>query len=368
VLCVLQQATRLTFLELAFVTAAALQHLSSLTKLQHLSISALRVAEGWAAADCPGLHELKALTSLKLSSLRARFDLPASVSQLTALQQLEVQTATPTALNRLQALTGLTQLCVGEVAGLSPESPPLKLPGLQHLELGGEGYVRAPMPESFLSSCTQVHVLNLQAFTLKGPSSLAASTALQHLKLHDCRVTAVDGATDPASWQQVFSGPGRLPHLTSLHLTGEEPAMQRADINQTVACCSNLAAFALTRLSSRFAPALARLTGLTDLQLHYSNDKQCRALVQLTGLKQLKVASPHRVSAVGLRQLAALQQLTSLWLGYFSCSQLDSQLDTVAQHLVEDTVPLYSVYAIIIQVCVDPAFPGMIALVFGFEQ
>jgi len=57
--------TRLTLLDLQFITAAVLQHLGSLTKLQHLSISA---APGWGAAGCPGLQELKALTSLKLAS------------------------------------------------------------------------------------------------------------------------------------------------------------------------------------------------------------------------------------------------------------------------------------------------------------
>jgi len=240
----LQHMTQLTSVDLQGVKAAALQHLGSLTKLQHLSISDadnfdwLSGMNDWAAAGCPGLQKLKALTSLVLSSLSLD-DLPASVRQLTALQQLDVPAVKPTALNQLQVLTGLTQLCVRAVTGLSPESPPLRLPGLQHLELEIDDGC-APIPMSFLASCTQLQLLKLQAFNLQGPGSLVASTMLQHLELVSCTIAAADGAADPASWQQVFPGPGQLPHLTSLRLFFEEPALQQADIEGVVACCSNL--------------------------------------------------------------------------------------------------------------------------------
>jgi len=82
---------QLTSLDLRFVASAALQHLSSLTKLQHFSVDD---AYGWATAGCPGLQELTALTSLEVVS-SYQFHLPASASQLTALKQLEVCRATP---------------------------------------------------------------------------------------------------------------------------------------------------------------------------------------------------------------------------------------------------------------------------------
>jgi len=55
----LQQSAQLTYLELQGVPSAVLEHLSSHTKLQHLTICA---DKSWAAAGCPGLQELKALT------------------------------------------------------------------------------------------------------------------------------------------------------------------------------------------------------------------------------------------------------------------------------------------------------------------
>jgi len=334
----LQQMTRLTSLELQFVAAAALQHLGSLTKLQYLSIS---------VAGCPELQDLQlpeALTSLKL--LSALDDLPPSISQLRALQQLEVETATPTALDRVQVLTSLTQLCVEELAGLSPESPPLKLPGLQHLELVGRG-VDITMPMSFLVGCTQLQYLRLHGFNLQGPGSLVASTMLQHLELDNCIITAADGAADSVPWQHIFPAQGQLPHLTSLKVLSNQPPLQQADIEAVVACCSNLQALRCNTLPSSFPPELAHLPGLTSLQLQCANDEECSAMVQLTGLKQLKVTDPCHVSAVGLRQLAALQQLTSLGLGWF----YHSSLFILAHHLMEDNLPDYP-YAIINKVCV----------------
>jgi len=181
----LQQLTKLTALQLEDVTAAALEHLGSLTKLQHLSVTA---AEDWAAAGCPGLQELKALKSLKLHT---GSNIPASVSQLTVLQQLDVSAATLTALNGLQVLPGLTQLCVHSVTGFSNASPPLELPGLQHLELYGRG---GQMPVSLLSKCTQLQVLSLHYFATRSNALLALPglTSLQLFGAADeqCRMLA----------------------------------------------------------------------------------------------------------------------------------------------------------------------------------
>jgi len=92
----LQQLTKLTGLNLCSVSSEGLQHLGSLSKLQHFRISG---ALQWAAANCPGLQQLTGLTSLRLGYLAQ--GLPSVVSYLTALQQLEVSEASPTELNGL---------------------------------------------------------------------------------------------------------------------------------------------------------------------------------------------------------------------------------------------------------------------------
>jgi len=304
----LQHLTKLTGLKLQDFSAAALEHLSSLTKLQNLSASD---AEGWAAVSCPGLGELKALTKLYLCLYVE--DIPAGVGRLTALQELCVKNAALTSLISLQALTGLTQLHVGAVEGLPLDTPPLQLPRLQHLELFG---LFTSMPVSILAGCTQLKVLELWGFNFSCPGSLVASTMLQHLVLDGCGLSAADGvAGGPVSWQQVLPSPGRLPHLSSLQLSSMQPDLQLVDMECVVACCSSLQALHLATLRDSFVSALAQLSGLTRLKLWEAGDEQCGALAQLTGLRELTVDDPRDISAAGLRQLAALEQLTSLGFG-----------------------------------------------------
>jgi len=280
----LQQATRLTYLDLKNFRTAALQHLSSLTKLQHLSIGH---ADRWAAAGCPGLQELKALTSLKLDTEK---DIPASTSQLTALQQLEVANASPSAINGLQVLTALTQLKVRRKpyggAGAT-RSLRLQLTGLQHLELGINGR-QEDVPLSVVASCKQLRVLSLLNCSLTGPGSLVASTTLQHLELNRCRVAA-----RPATWRRVFPGPGQLPHLTSLQLPGIH-ALEVSDVERIVAACgSSLQKLHIDTLQGTFVPVLAGLPALTSLELSYHgmSYETYGFLKQLTGVKEVTVKS-----------------------------------------------------------------------------
>jgi len=338
----LQKLTNLTALRLDSDGPAALEHLGSLTRLQDLSLS---VTDDWAAAGCPGLQELTALTRLELS--HGFDDIPPSVGQLTALQQLKAPRATLTAISRLLLLTGLTQLRVGNLYLVCSFSPPLQLPGLQHLEVvdGLNGI----MPMSFLGICTQLQVLKLCNINLS-PGSLVASSMLQHLELCFCRVSAADGAADPVSWQQVFPGPGRLPHLTFLRLMSVQPDLQHADMECVAACCSSLRVLHLDTLQDSFASPLTRLPGLASLILLSVRDQQCSSLAQLTGLRELRVEDASEVFAAGLQQLAALEQLTSLGL-----HELGWSSDVLREHM-SDRLPgpfsnMTYQYAITNQVC-----------------
>jgi len=331
----LQQLTNVTGLELGYFAAEALQHLSSLTKLQHLSTHS---PYAWAAADYPGLQELQGLTSLELKDFlwsfsRQRF--PACVSHLPALQQLEVSWATFPELNALTTLTTLTKL---HVANLIRTSTPLRLPALQHLDL--EGSIDDPLYKqrlhpSHLASCTQLRCLSLCSFCLTGPGSLVAGSMLQHLGLCDCSLSSEeDGPAAMSPWELLFPCPGRLPHLTALVLQNGSTELQQADIERLVVCCSGLQELELesdgAQPISIGMSALLPLHHLTKLHLSTVTDEQCSSLVQLTGLRELRAFYPSHLSAMGLRHLASLEQLTSLG---FVCGSSNEEVNSVMQAL-----------------------------------
>jgi len=338
----LQHLTKLTALHLLNGTAEALQHLGSLTKLQHLEIN---IPQDWDAAGCPGLQELQALTRLELYHVG---EVPSSISQLTALQQLELGGGTPTSLNRLHALTGLTRLWLRMLSDLTPHSPPLQLTGLQHLTLKS-GLSVAAMPVSFLARCLQLRVLELVHCGLWGPGSLAANPLLQHLEIRRCHTTTADG---PGTWQQVFPGPGQLPHLTSLRAMQLRTTLTASDIQAVVACCSSLQVLQCDTFPDSAVCALAPLSGLTSLYLRHVDDELCCSLAQLTGLRELRVGCPEEgLSAVGLQSLTALEQLTSL--GFWDGPRRTS-FSPVPWEEFSDTLPGW-LHAIVNQVCVTRA-------------
>jgi len=242
--------------------------------------------------------------------------------------------------NGLQVLTGLTQLRVKWLTGVSSESA-LQLPGLQHLEMHPKYSVRTSMP--LLSSCTQLRVLALhrQRITVLGPGCLVASTMLQRLELVHCEFRGAGGATDSFRWQHVFQGPGQLPHLTSLKFKAvphSQQGQQQADVELMVKCCSSLRQLHIKDLPDSCAPALARLSGLTSLHLCCFWSREARALARLTGLRELRITRAARPGtlAAGLRHLSGLEHLTSLGFG---CELQHGDIGEELSQLVSDRLP-----------------------------
>jgi len=326
----LQRLTRLTGLDIRCVDVQALQQLS-LTKLQHLNIEC---GDSWAAAGYPGLQELKGLTCLGLKCFPYSF--PATVSQFTALQQLEVSAATTSQLNDLTALSALTNLCVLQ---LSLEPTPLRLSALQHLELGNGGLLVQPvLPGSYLANCTQLRRLLLGGYYLTGPGSHVASSMLQQLDIQRCSLSSPDGTAGLSAWELLFPAPGQLPHLTSCKLHQVEPKPHPADVERLVACCSSLQLLQLdglqdSELGDSGVSALTRLPYLTTLIVSTVDDQQCSSLAQLTGLRQLKVHDPQGLSPVGLRHLARIEQFTRLG---FLCSFDPQKVSTMLEEQLSD--------------------------------
>jgi hypothetical protein len=297
----LQQLTSLTSLELKRATAAAFRHVTALSKLQQLKVAG---AVDWAAAGCPGLEGLQALTSLQLQN--AFTDMPASISQLTALQQLDVSVAQYASLLQLHALASLTQLRVKLVAGTTSASAPLPLPALKHLELLTRAGNRMPM--TLLSGCEELQDVSLSRFTIKGPGPLVVSSNLQRLVLDQCSMQAAPAAAGQprvSAWQQVFAADLQLPHLTALQLPEAQPALQSADLGLLMGCCPNLRVLNVHAWLYRPVTTLLQLQHLTNLTLGYLHDDLCSTLAQLTELLQLKLNDSRAVTVVGWRQLAA---------------------------------------------------------------
>jgi len=312
----LQQLPRLTALELTPVSDKGLQHLALLTKLQHLSIKA--PGYGFTTRH-PDLPQLKALTSLQCDHI------PANVSELTALQQLRIRTATTDQLRALQVLPGLTSIQV-ERYGLCGDSAPLQLPALQHLELHVHPVSIDP-PVPCLPCSTQLRVLSLHGFTFDHrhqlPGSIFSSSVLEKLEVIHCR-NQHNAVEDP--WGRVFLGPGRLPHLTSLRLLQSHPNLGSNALQSIAACCSSLQVLHMDTTAVDLS-ALVPLSGLTCLHLPGAPEpgsatweRLCGSVAQLTGLRELHMGlhgswRQWHLAFVDLYELTALQQLTSLGFG-----------------------------------------------------
>jgi len=322
---------QLTYLQLSasqLKSSGALQHLSALSALQHLSMDLSYVLD---PGDVSGLQGLQQLTALRLQCVwywPISSEILPALTQLTALRLLHLQ--------RIQSV---------DPAVLAEYSQ------LQELELHFSNGVTwtAEQTAALLAAVGQQHELTKLQIKCYRPwhtpsaaaySALTASSRLQHLELANCNLPA-------AAWQQMFPSTRRLPELQYISLNkgsvslsvGPKEFLQlcRSDMQAMVSCCPGLVSLALCRgLGASSVALLRQLTGLKQLTLctagrvHFQDT--ALNLAQLTGLQDLRLflqnsEEPGRVTPSALLQLTGLQQLQLL---HISGAAFDPWLEALA--------------------------------------
>jgi len=266
----LRKLTKLTALSLQGINAAeALEHLGLLTRLQDLSLS---VWDNWAKVGCRGLQELKALTRFDAVNFDIDISPNASISQLTALQQLDILTTTPTTLNALQHLELFSCKVSAAYGAADPVSwqqffpGPGRLPHLTSLGLTcAAPYLRQADMECVVACCSNLQMLHLKdlpdCFTpaltrLSGLTSLtlerawdwqckslAQLTGLRELRVYDADWISSAGLRQLAVLEQLTSlglyGPGRSSAVLREHMSDRLQGpftVMYAIINQVCVC------------------------------------------------------------------------------------------------------------------------------------
>jgi len=300
----LSQLVQLTCLKLRYSQVqsdAALQHLGSLSALQHLELN----LEGWGeqkptAAALTGLQQLLQLTSLILTRVPWAINLH-SMPAFTVLAALRV----------LQ----LDDCPSVDAAVLATTSQ------LQQLELGCKDLWNAEGSAAMLAAVgqqqglTKLRISHYRCWSTPSAaaySALTASSHVQHLQLIGCEFPA-------GAWQQMFPPTKCCPELRQLYSWTRDTQVQPlspADTVAMVSCCPRLDSITLGRhLPVSSATPLQQLTGLTALQLCASFQDSAPSIAQLTGLQNLMLISSgqaDQVTVSGLLQLTALQQLSEI--------------------------------------------------------
>jgi len=299
----LSQLVQLTYLQLGpceLYVDAALQHLSTVSGLQHLELTGRLHPTATALA---GLRHLQHLTALRLSVSWAidLHNMPAvtALTALCVLQPWDVPSVDPAVLAGFTQLQQLDVKCgdpwdaEGSAALLAAIGQQAQLTGLS-LELYSSHRIwRPPSAAAF--------------------SALTASSSLQYLKLQNCQLPA-------CAWQQMFPPTRCLPELRCLCLDDNGGAdgqqLGCAAMQAMVACCPALTCLRLgPQLDVLTAAPLQQLTGLAIQRMDAPFQDSEHSIARLTGLQELSLdarRSYDRVTASGLLQLTVLQQLRSI--------------------------------------------------------
>jgi hypothetical protein len=290
----------------------SLAALAALPKLQHLALQAVKMHSpdthtgGRPLLRLPGaaLQALTALTALRVSSGPSLAqDALQHLSCLTKLQHLVLHNALSSPLNPSTApgfsvLTALTTCSLYE-GSVDPSvllsCTRLVELRLRHLNQHNGAVASGARLLQLLSALPSLQYLEVANSRFSWPqedpeafSAFTSSSALQHLQLEDC-------CLPPSIWQSAFP-PGRqlsqLQKLLALDGRGDRPAdsdgvlrgacLSAADISSIVSCCNGLQQMAVTLRPAVSLSALTTLTGgcasLSAVPLEAAGTKHDRQL------------------------------------------------------------------------------------------
>jgi len=309
----LSHLVRLTHLQLShYQQSNALEHLSALSALQHLTLSNWTKPAGTSALVLPGLQHLQQLTALHLREMPWAIllhSLP-GIYQCTALRELHLHSVAAVSPDVLEGLHQLQALKLDCSNAWSEEETDAMLAAV------GE--------QTQLTRLEISHHRSWSAPSAAAYSSLTASSHLQHLELANCKLPA-------AAWQYMFPPSRCLPKLHRLEMHGGIAGQSSArhgpeDLQALAFCCPSISSFILGGDFEVLTVApLLQLTGLTCLDVHTAFRPNAASIAQLTGLKRLRLSSlghDDRVTNRGLVKLTVLRQLTHL---YVKCRVIDSK-------------------------------------------
>jgi hypothetical protein len=311
------QLTKLTCLDMSYNSDSAcdgvqqLQHLSSLTALQQLSVSV-----PWRPHDIPlttgafwGAQHLSQLTALKLCpAFEFSPNSTKSWSRLTALHSLSLHgcTVQPGVLSKLQQLQALSHLLCSGACPAEVLAEIAQLSALTELD-----YIAGYIGEDDVPPAAA-------AFTALTASTNLCSLELgQHIGIQAC---------------DLFMAGKVYPHLRRVNLTRGELGMPLSEqqLQQLCCCCPALDSLTFRIFENPSSTALLplqQLPALTHLALHRVGATAAvvaGAVARLTGLKVLHVVDLSNLTDPTLLQLTALTALEELHLDtsygdYYCC-------------------------------------------------